>query len=126
MSTCCQTLRPSALARLAVSPDGASHQIVAIRSSLTVSGWQYYRSVSLQRIYGYINGYTATRAASQRALSWVQVVVGLVTADVLKAIAGNEVRRQQPGGMAGLAAHLLTQHRHVPAFALAVSCRHIM
>lgn len=41
-----------------------------------------------------------------------QVVVGLVTADVLKAIAGNEVRRQQPGGMAGLAAHLLTQRRH--------------
>ena len=41
-----------------------------------------------------------------------QVVVGLVTADVLKAIAGSEVRRQQPGGMAGLAAHLLTQRRH--------------
>lgn len=42
----------------------------------------------------------------------LQVVVGLVTADVLKALAGNEVKRQQPGGMAGLAGHLLTQRRH--------------
>ena len=57
------------------------------------------------------------------------MVVGLVTADVLKAIAGNEVRRQQPGGMAGLAAHLLTQRRHASTWspsADAASCGGLM
>ena len=59
-----------------------------------------------------ILGRTSQPACRRAPHVFKQVVVGLVTADVLKAIAGNEVRRQQPGGMAGLAAHLLTQRRH--------------
>lgn len=44
-------------------------------------------------------------------MCFMQVVFGLVTADVLKAIVGNEVKRQAAGGLAGLAGHVIAQRR---------------